>query len=60
MVRYEAKCRGVCLEVFDLSAGQGRASEAVRIVTASVDTGVEMGGHCYGFCCGIAEDDMTT
>ena len=60
MVWYEEVCGGVGLEMFDLSTGQGRASEAVRIVTASVDTRVEMGGHCHGFCCGIAEDGRTT
>ena len=46
--------------MFDLSAGQGRAPEAVRIVTTSVDTRVEMGGHYHGFCGGIVEDGRTT
>ena len=48
MVWYEEVCGGVSLEMFDLSAGQGRAPEAVRMVTASMDTGMEMGGQCLG------------
>ena len=60
MVWYEEVCGGVGLEMFDLSAGQGRAPEAVKIVTAFVDTIMEMGGQCHKFCCGIAEDGRTT
>ena len=60
VVRYETRRRGVCLEVFDLSAGQGRTPEAVGIVTTVVDTRMEMGRHCYGFRGEITEDNMTT
>ena len=55
--RHETRRRGVCLEVFDLSAGQGRTPEAVRIATTVVDTRMEMGRHCDGLRGRITEDD---
>jgi len=46
----------VCISMFDVPEGEGRASEARWDSTAFGDTRVEMGQHLHGFCDPSATD----
>ena len=40
----------ICFSVFDVPAGQGRASEAIWFASVIANTTMEMGAHYDGFC----------
>ena len=46
----EERCATVCISLYDLSEGKGRAPETQRDLTALGDTSVEMGQHLDGLC----------
>jgi len=52
----EEGCCSVCIGLFDMSEGEGGASETRWDPTALGDTSVEMGQHLDGLCDPFATD----
>ena len=56
MAGNEEGCGSVCISLFDLSEGEGRAPKARGNSIAFGDTRVEMGHHLHGLCDPSATD----
>ena len=56
MTGNEEGCCSVCIGLFDMSEGEGGASETRWDPTALGDTSVEMGQHLDGLCDPFATD----
>ena len=43
----ETRCSGICIDIFDLLASQGRTPETWRITSADRDPKIEVGRYCF-------------